>query len=174
MYADINLVIKKENNTPKKKQVDLLKRVSFGILFIVAFLSVIFFLLNLRFSVTSIKKQQKAVIQNLSTYDQTAIKIFLLNSRLSDISRILNSRVKYNESVGKIIFSVTPSMTVEDFSVNKKKLSITIISPSLLDLNDFLNKTLSYSATREVSSVSLKELQVSDLGYIMKLEMDLP
>lgn len=174
MYADINLATKKEKNTPKNKQVDLLKRASFIILFVVASLSVIVFLLNLRFSVASIKKQQKAAIQNLSTYDQTAIKIFLLNSRLSDISSILNSRVKYNDSVGKIIFSATSSMTIEDFSVSKKKLIITVLSPSLIDLNDFLNSILSYSTSKEVSDVSLEELQVSDVGYVMKLQMNLP
>lgn len=174
MYDDINLVIKKKSNLPRKKQVEILKRISFVILFFVAFLSVIVFLLNLRFSVSSIKKQQKAAIQNLSTYDQTAIKIFLLNLRLNDISNILDNRIKYNESIGKVVYNAIGSMTVEEFSANKNKLSITILSPSLLDLNDFLNKILSLSSSKEVSNVSLKELQISESVYLMKLEMNLP
>lgn len=174
MYDDINLAIKKKRNTPRKKQVEILKKISFVILFIVAILSIIIFLLNLRFSISSVKKQQKAAMQNLSTYDQTAIKIFLLNSRLNDIGSILGSRVKHNQSVGKVVFDVTGSMRVEELSVNGSSFSITVSSPSLFDLNDFLNNILSLSSSKEVSNVSLKELRIGESGYTMSLEMNLP
>ena len=173
MYADINLVIKKDKS-PRNKRVKTLRKISFGILFIVAFLSIIIFLFNLRFSISSIKKQQQSAIQNLSTYDQTAIKIFLLNSRLNDISSILNSRVDNNQTLRKITSDVKSSTTIKDFSVNKNVFSMTLSSASLLDLNDFLNQILSLSSSGEVSSVSLKELQINESNYIMKLEMNLP
>ena len=103
MYADINLAIKKDSHALQREQVKKIRLISFSILFLVAFASILIFLINLRFSVNSIRRDQDKAIQKITDNNQTAARIFLVNSRFSDIDFILKNRKKNNQTLGKII-----------------------------------------------------------------------
>lgn len=169
MYIDINLA-GKGSDLPKKERVEKIRLISFASLFIIAVLSVLVFLVNLRLSTTSVKKQETQVSQNLTNYNQTIAKISLLNTRLSDISSILARRTDYSQNVEKIINFLSSNSTVVSYQEQGKVLTISISSKSLLDLNDFLNKTLALSS---VSDVKLTQLSSASGAFSMTLEVDL-
>lgn len=169
MYIDINLA-GKGSDLPKKERVEKVRLISFASLFIVAVLSILVFLVNLRFSTSTVKKQETQVSQNLSSYNQTIAKISLLNSRLSDISSILAGRADYSQNLETIINSLGSNSTVTSYRVQGKVLIISVSSSSLLDLNDFLNKTLALSS---VTDVKLTQLGSESSAFSMTLEVDL-
>lgn len=168
MYADINLVIDDKNRSPKREKIQKFKNISFAILFFVAFSSIVLFLINLRFSVNSIKKEQQVIIQNLSAYDQVAARMFLLNSRLSDISTILGNRKNYNGLLNEITSDVPPSVLIDELSIGNEGLTVGLSSVSLLDLNDYLDKHFSFSS-KSLTSITLNSLSSSSEGYTMQI-----
>src|SRR4051812_34028667 len=103
MFDEINLAVKRDTNAPRQEQIEKIKLISFVCLFVVAVISIIVFFINLRYSTSSIKKQQLQVVQSLSPYNDTVAKIYILNSRLSDIAGILKERKDYTQNVGQVV-----------------------------------------------------------------------
>ena len=173
MYSDINLLTKNEQSTAQKEKVKKLKDFSYILLFSIAFLSVGIFLINLRFSVNSIKKQQNQVTQSISVYNETSAKIILLNSRLDDISYILDQRKSY-ATINKIVDSSQASgASINVFTVTQNSLTIALFSDSLANLDTILNNILKLSSSSEVKSVNLKVLKADNPGFTMELEVGL-
>lgn len=175
MFDDINLSVKKEREAPKKLSIARIRLISYATLFFVCIFSIVIFLINLRFSTEAIKNQQTQVRQSLSSYNETIAKIYVLNSRLTDISTILNGRKKYTEDVSQIIDLASQGLTIKDMSVDQQNLlKINAVSGSLSDINTFLNKILDLSNSGVIQGVNLNNLQTSEGGgFLISLEIQL-
>ncbi|MBI2621568.1 MAG: hypothetical protein HYW63_02875 [Candidatus Levybacteria bacterium] len=169
MSIDINL-INKASEGLKENRLKKIRTISFSALFLVGFLSVVFFLIDYRFSANYAKKQQAEIISALSEYDETATKIFLLNQRLSDISQILSDRKKHHERAGKIIEKIPTSLAISEFQIDEAGISLEVSSSSLLDLNNFLNEILALSEAKVISNVVLDALSSSGSEFRMKIK----
>src|SRR3989344_7852835 len=112
MSIDINLA-SKTSESSKDALLRKTKTISFIILFAVGLLSLVLFLVNLRFSANYVKREQNKLIEDLSAYDETASRIFLLNQRLSNISSILSLRKKHHEKADKIVEKIPSSVAIE-------------------------------------------------------------
>jgi hypothetical protein len=95
MSIDINLISKVTSEGTRDSRLRKIKTLSYATLIVVALLALVLFLINIRFSVNYVKNQQNKVIESLATEDKTAVKIFLLDQRLNDISSIINKRRKF-------------------------------------------------------------------------------
>ncbi len=167
MSIDINLVNKSSRETSRELRLRKIKTISFVALFFVALSSLIIFLINFRFSVNFVKNQQNSLIAELSVYDETASRIFLLNNRLADISLILGQRKKYNDVAGKIIENQSGSSTIEEFRIGKDGIVVGVSSNSLLELNDFVNHMLDLNKKNIIQSVVLDSLSSDTSSYLM-------
>lgn len=134
------------------------------------FLSLVVFLLDYRFSVGYVRKQQDDVVKKIAIYDETAVKIILLNSRLSDISKVLDGRNNYNEKMLKIIEGVKGATQIDEFEINDTEISITASSVSLSSLNDFLNNLLKMTDLKLISNIALEGLSIEGNKYIIKIK----
>src|SRR5687768_13977715 len=101
MSADINLVGNKAPIDPRIIRLLKVRKISFAILFIICFLSIILFLVNLRLSVNSLQREQQRVVDELVNFDEASAKIFLLNSRVRDIGTIVKARKSYADLLSK-------------------------------------------------------------------------
>ena len=169
MSIDINLISKTSEGS-KELGLRKIKTISFITLFVVGFSSLVFFLINFRFSANYVKKEQNELIADLSAYDETASKIFLLNQRLSDISEILSQRKKHHETASKIIEKVPASVATAEFQIDDSGITMEVSSSSLLELNNFLNGMLSLSKGKELGSVVLDGLSSGTSEYTMKIK----
>lgn len=169
MSIDINLISKRTFEDSRENRVTKLKNYSFVLLFFVGFLSLVVFLINYRFSVNYVKRQQENLIKKLSIYDNTAAKIVFLNSRLGDISTITAQRNKFNKTSSSIFEGNLTSINLKDYAIDESGISMELSSPSLNILNDFLNYLLKLTKTKELSSVSLESLSTQNSEYIMKV-----
>lgn len=171
MSVNINLISGTDNEDPRKKRLRKLKNFSFILLFLVGFMSVMVFLINYRFSVNYVKGQQEDLIKKLSIYDDTALKIVLLNSRLDDISTLINDRPKYNKIAAEIAKGINSSIRVEEIDIKNDGWSISVSSSSLLSLNEFLNNILRIKESKLITSVSLEGLSLESSGYVIEISI---
>ena len=169
MSIDINLA-SKTSESSKDALLRKTKTISFIILFAVGLLSLVLFLVNLRFSANYVKREQNKLIEDLSAYDETASRIFLLNQRLSNISSILSLRKKHHEKADKIVEKIPSSVAIEEFQIDDSGIIMEVNSSSLLELNNFLNGMLSLSKSKVFSTVVLDGLSYSDSEFIMKIK----
>lgn len=172
MFDEINLVIKNDKNVPRKEQLERIRLASFLALFFIGILSVVIFLVNLRFSTSGIKNQQSQVLQTLSSYNDSIAKIYLLNTRLDDIGTIMNKRKDYSQDVEQIIKLAASGMTIESYEYDQQKnLTLSASSASLKDLNDFLNNVLKLQSNK-VGDVVMTGLTADPKqGYTVSLEI---
>lgn len=172
MSIDINLVNKSTSEGSKDLRLKKIKTISFVTLFFVAFLSLIIFLINFRFSVNYVKNQQTNLIKELSIYDETVARMLLLNNRLADVSTLLSQRKKYDEVARKILENPPESIVVEGFEIGAGGILIDVSSDSLLDLNSFLNHALDLSKKKVINAVILDSLSTEKSSYLMKFKAD--
>lgn len=170
MKIDINLVNISTAEGNKDDRLKKIQTISFAALGIVAVLSILLFLINLRFSANYVKKQQNDLIKELSVYDDTSSRLLILNSRLGDVDSILNKRKKYNQTAGKIVEKVPSTIIIENFEIDDSGISIEASSVTLLDLNEFLNNILALSQTEVIQGVFLESLLTEGNVYKMILK----
>ncbi len=171
MSVNINLISSTDNEDPRKKRLRKLKNFSFILLFLVGFMSVMIFLINYRFSVNYVRGQQEDLIKKISIYDNTAIKIVLLNSRLNDISTLLDNRPKYNKIAAEIAKGLESSINVKEIKIEDGKISISVSSGSLLSLNEFLNNIFRMKESKLITSVNLERLSRESSSYVIEISI---
>lgn len=172
MKIDINLAnITNDGNSDQR--LNKLRKISYTALIIVALFSVAIFLINLRFSVNYVKNQQQKLTKELSIYGETASRLFLLNSRLTDIASILEKRKEYNKIADQIIEDMSGSITIRNFQLSETGVVIIASAPSLKDLNDFTNQMIKLSKEGVVSNVVLEALSTEQAEYVVTLKTSL-
>lgn len=169
MSSDINLIINRTSESVNSARIKKIKNFSFILLFFVGFLSLLFFLINFRYSVNYVKKQEADLIKSLSVYDATAAKILLLNSRLGDISTLLDQRKKYNVVTQAVLKGKNSSMNLDEYRMDSAGISMEVSSTSLKALNDFINHLLSLTSSNTITSVTLENLSQVSQGYEMSI-----
>ena len=171
MSVNINLISSTDNEDPRKKRLRKLKNFSFILLFLVGFMSLMVFLIDYRFSVNYVRVQQADLIKKISIYDNTALKIVLLNSRLNDISTLIDDRPKYNKIAAEIAKGLGSSINVKEIKIEDSGISISVSSPSLLSLNEFLNNILRIREAKLIKSVNLESLSIESSAYVIEISI---
>ena len=171
MSVNINLISSTDNEDPRKKRLRKLKNFSFILLFLVGFMSLMVFLIDYRFSVNYVRSQQADLIKKISIYDNTALKIVLLNSRLNDISTLIDDRPKYNKIAAEIAKGLGSSINVKEIKIEDSGISISVSSPSLLSLNEFLNNILRIREAKLIKSVNLESLSIESSAYVIEISI---
>ena len=171
MSVNINLISSTDNEDPRKKRLRKLKNFSFILLFLVGFMSLMVFLINYRFSVNYVRVQQADLIKKISIYDNTALKIVLLNSRLNDISTLIDDRPKYNKIAAEIAKGLGSSINVKEIKIEDSGISISVSSPSLLSLNEFLNNIFRVKESKLITSVNLESLSIESSAYVIEISI---
>ena len=171
MSININLADKKNPEDSKKYRIKRLKGISFGLLFLTAFFSITIFVIDYRFSASYVRKQQADLMKELETYNEESAKIFLLNSKLSDISSILSQRKQYGKTVGEILKGDSESLDIDEFSIGPTGIYIKASSTSLLPIDEFLNYNLSLIKSKTISRVTLGGLNLEAGKYVLELRI---
>ncbi len=140
----------------------LARTISFASLGIIALFSVIVFFLNNQFSPIEIKNQEDAVLQNLSSLSKKQAKLFIVNNRIGNITTILNSRMDYYKILSLILGKIPTELSIDRIEVDKKKISLTVSSGSLIPVNTLINNLIDMvRAKQTITSLVLNSLTLS-------------
>ena len=171
MSININLVDKKNPEEDRKRKIKKLRGISLALLFFTAFLAILIFALDYRFSASYVKKQQADLLVELEPYTETSSKIFLLNSKLSISSQALANRKMYNLVSGKILEKKPDSIEIQTYTIDESGLSLKITSSSLKPIDEYLNSLIGLVKTKAISSVVLDSLSSVEGVYTVELKI---
>lgn len=163
MNSNINLLQQKDDQLIKKqKRLKILKLTAGIFLAVVAFFSIIIFILNTQFSVSSIKKEQNSVINSISSLKEKAAKIILVNDRIKGTSEILSKRRNYSNIIQTVLKSVPSEAKTASLDINKDTLNMTVSSNSLLSINTYLEDMIKLSQEGKlIKSLAIKGITVN-------------
>lgn len=163
MNSNINLLQQKDDQLIKKqKRLKILKLAAGISLAIVAFFSIIIFILSTQFSVSSIKKEQNSVINSISSLKEKAARIILVNDRIKGTSEILSKRRNYSNLIQTVLKSVPSETKTASLDINKDILNMTVSSNSLLSINTYLEEMIKLSQEGKlIKSLAIKGITVN-------------
>lgn len=169
MNIDINLAKNKDPNDLRKEKIKKLKNLSIALLALTAFLALVIFGLDYRFSASYVKNQEANLLKVLEAYDEDTAKLFIVNTKLQDISKLLTKRNNFDEKIDKILAGSPESISIQEFTIDEKGIEMEATTNSLTDVDDFLNYLIKLSDEDELSSITLKSLKLEKDEYILEL-----
>lgn len=171
MSANINLVDKRSPDDSRREKATKIKGISFAVLFLTAFLALVIFVVNYRFSASYVKKQEAELLSQLSSYNDTSAKIFIVNSKLTDISNVLSQRKKYNTLSTQIVAQNTGGASIDAYQIDEAGITMSVSSSTLSPIDQFLNALLDLSKKKIITSVTLKSLSLESGRYVVELSI---
>lgn len=133
-----NRIEVQKNNLQYRK----LRMVSIGLLFTVSTFSVMIFILIALSPLPQLNNQYKTASFNLSNSIADIVKLGLVSERTENIEKIINKRSSYDKIIENLQRKLPGDVEVESLRVNEKDVSLTVVSSSLLRIDDFLNALL--------------------------------
>ncbi|HZJ18552.1 MAG TPA: hypothetical protein VFD45_02965 [Patescibacteria group bacterium] len=163
MNSNINLLQQKDDQLIKKqKRLKILKLIAGILLATVALFSIIIFILNTKFSVTSIKNEQNSVINSISALKAKAAKMILVNDRIKGTSEILKKRKDYTSLIQKVLNSVPGEAKTAGLDINKDSLNMSVSSNSLLSIDTYLENMIKLSQEKKlIKNLVIKGINVN-------------
>lgn len=165
MSVDINLAQVNKTEQKRAEKVKKIKAVSVAALIVIAFLAVIIFAVDYRFSASYVKNQETELLQELEARSETSAKIFIVNSKLAEITKIIDARQNYSEKSAKLMSEKSDAIEVDEFKIDEEGIEMSITSPSLTDLDNYINFLIDLSEEKEFSTVKLEKLEFKNNEY---------
>lgn len=163
MNNSINLLDYKNKIEVKKDHSHnrLLRMVAVGLLFTVSALSVIFFILIAFSPLSDLNKQYNSSVASLSGSISDIIRISVVNDRVDSIKKIVDNRQNYDKILDALQSKLPSGVAFESMSINEKTITLSLVSSSLLRIDDFLTE-LSKNNDKIVkfSNITLTKLSV--------------
>lgn len=151
MNNDINLVKDKNLDTfVLKAREKILRNVAIGSLSVVAFSSILLFILTSTSPLSSIKKNEASALYSISFLHGKSAKLHLLNDRLKNISSVLLVRKDYTKTVSNILSQIPSDATPNTFEIDKDIMTLRVTSKSLIPINKFLNSFIDLSKSKKI------------------------
>jgi len=149
MSNKINLIDKTKVNETKDQKAEKIKKISLFLLILVGFLAISIFLVNYRFSASQITKEQAELLDELAGYNQVVAKMYVLDSRVTNTSKIINNRSMHHETINLLVKDSPSSITIEEFELDDTHMAMVFSANSLEEINTFLNSLLILFAVRK-------------------------
>ncbi len=140
MNANINLLLRKDEETLRRqRKIKKLNLLAVSFLIGIGVLSFFIFLLIQIINPSLVKKEQDETLRKISVYQTRQAKLFILGSRVNNISEILNKRKDLSKVIQTILTKTPDKIFIESLEVDGKSVIMTAQSSSLLAIGDFIN-----------------------------------
>lgn len=128
----------------------LFKRLSVFALLFTGGMSVLFFLLTINPSFSTVKQQENSVLTSLSFTQGKIARYLLIKNRLSGIQQILKRRYPMDTVLSTIEDKIPDDVNVDSISIANKAAFITLSSSSLLSLDTAMSNLSSLLANKQI------------------------
>lgn len=141
MNEGINLLESNKKNTSAAfvRQLQTMRTLVIGLLFIVSVSSVILFILIALSPLPTLQNQEQSLQQSLTLSKNDIVKLDLIKERTTSISQFLDKRKKLDQTIQVIESKFTGDATVTAIESTNIGTTVTVESSSLQDLDNFLN-----------------------------------
>ncbi|HSW96771.1 MAG TPA: hypothetical protein VLF89_03020 [Candidatus Saccharimonadales bacterium] len=151
MTKNINLLPQKKNTTDSHEGILLIcKRIAVVALIFTAGTSIIFFLLTINPTFSSVKQQENSVLAKLSFTQGKIAKYLVIKNRLKGIEQILEKRFPMNTVLSAVQQNIPDDVSVDSVNITNKTAALKLSSSSLLSLNTVLLNTSALLANKKL------------------------
>jgi len=160
MKTDINLAsgVLIESTSKSKTLKTLRISAISGVIFIAA-TSILLFLLTNQISPDNVKKQEDKILLSIKFLHEKQAKIAIVNSKIADISKILDSRINYESEMNSFLEKIPNDVSINSFEIDKSKVAITVSSNSLFSIDKMLNSFFEMIAKKQIiKSITIQSL----------------
>jgi NADH:ubiquinone oxidoreductase subunit 5 (subunit L)/multisubunit Na+/H+ antiporter MnhA subunit len=171
MSININLIDRTNPNAARDEKAKKLRAISLGVLIITAILAFLIFAIDFRFSASYVRKQEAKLLEELNSHSEVSAKLFVVNTKLSEISKILLQRKKFDEKITKLTSGNMENLKIEEFVISEEGAVFTVTSTSLSSINEYLNYLidLTKSEEKKFSGVKIEKLTSNETEYRVEL-----
>lgn len=164
MSTNINLLVRTdEESLRRKKRIKILNFTAAVFLLSVCLISFGVFILAQSVNLSEIKREQEDVLRKMSQFRGRQAKLFVLNNRIENIDKILKIRKNISKTASSLLLKVPNNLSVEDFEVDDKAVTITGHSRSLFVIGEFMNNLTDMVHKKEIiKSLTLNSLTLDE------------
>lgn len=176
MSEGINLLDqgKKKTSEAFLRRVNTTRVIMIGLLFIVSVSSVVLFILVSLSPLPALKTQEQSLQQTLARSKNDIIKFELLKERSTEISSILRTRQSLDSILSLIQTKLPKDSHIISLKSDSKNMTLTIESPSLQSLNEFLSSLIGFVQNKQTfSTVTLTNLTTDQSTNAYSATVDL-
>ncbi len=165
MKTDINLASGVlVESVSKNKSLGILRIAAVSsIIFITAASILLFFLIN-QISPSNVKKEEDKILFSIKFLREKQAKIAIVNSKILDISRILDTRTNFDSEINSLLEKIPSNISVNSLEIDKTKVAITVSSNSLTAIDEMLNNLFEMLSKKQIiKSLTIQSIS-SDQG----------
>lgn len=165
MKTDINLASGVLVETASKSKALGILRIAgiSGVIFITVTSILLFVLIN-QISPDNIKKQEDKILFSIKFLHEKQAKISAVNSKIADISKILDSRINYESEMNTFLEKIPNDVSINSLGIDKSKVTITVSSNSLSPIDKMLNSFFEMIEKKQIiKSITIQSIS-SDQG----------
>ena len=163
MNNDINLISNKDaSSLREKKRLKQIRTAAIASLIIVAIVSILIFIISSQTSLASIKKEENSTLTNISYLNKKAAKLAIINSRIKDISDIMQKRKNYASTINTFLQLMPPGVYTTSLELEKKDVALVVNSTSLLSIDKFINSMVDLASKKQmIDGVTIESLNIN-------------
>ena len=160
MKADINLALGAlVESAQKSRLLRILRITALASITLILIASVSLFLLINSISPDKIKKEKDQILFSIKFLNERQAKIAIVNSKIADISKILDNRTNYESEINTFLEKIPNDVSINSFEIDKAKVAITASSDSLSSIDSMLNTFIEMTAKKQI----IKSLTIGSL-----------
>ncbi len=178
MSNNINLLKGgREKRYRQEKLLRILRVVSLVSFSLVVVSSALLFYINTRFPVESLRQEESAAATIFTSLKGRAEKLLFTKNRVQDIVNVTKKRTVFDNIIAEITRVVPADIQIKSFNLDKKKFTLTIVSPSLISVNAFIEGIDSLLENKKILSKVILDGLTADPkngSYTILLSGDFP
>lgn len=160
MKTDINLASGVlVESVSKSKTLKILRIAAISSVIFITAISILLFSLINQISPDNVKKQKDKILFSIKFLHDKQAKIAIVNSKIADISKILDNRTNYESEINTFLEKIPNDVSINSFEIDKAKVAITASSDSLSSIDSMLNTFIEMTAKKQI----IKSLTIGSL-----------
>ena len=173
MKTDINLASGAlVESVSKSKTLGILRIAGISSIIFITVISILLFVLINQVSPDNVKKQKDKILLSIKFLHDKEVKIASINSKIADISGILDSRINYDSEFSTFLEKIPNGITINSLEIDKTKVAITVSSNSLSPIDKMLNSLFEMIAKKQIiKNVTIQNISSDQGGGNYSLSM---
>ena len=140
MNNSINLVSPKSEQMGKEqKRLRMARILALAVMFSVAIIAILVFVINLTLPINSIKQNEQAVLANIATLHAKLVQYRLVQDRVTHLSNIIAKREKLPAIAATLLAVIPPDLSVGSMQFTMQKVTLVISGSSLIVMNKLVD-----------------------------------
>jgi|SRR3989344_419346 len=166
MKTDINLASGPlVESASKSKALVILRIAGISSIIFITIVSILSFGLTNQISPDNVKKQKDRILFNIKFLHERQAKISAVNSKIADISKILDSRTNYDSEINTFLEKIPSGVLINSLGIDKSKVTVTVSSDSLSSIDKMLNSFFGMIAEKQIiKSITVQSLSSGQGG----------